>query len=194
MRTVGNRWTSGVHLTAVPTLFPMNSDAWKDFERKCAKEFGGRRTPLSGLNSGHGTSSDVIGIPDWMYVECKRNKVYNKWIEEYRELLFKSKVSLCFNTPFGYVALFELRNYISKRGDVPCVDAAKDYSGFKRIPAALSLLEKTIPIAKSEGRRVTLCCFKLHSKQGIYTLAKVEQLAKGDWSQWLRTRDVLKMP
>ena len=40
-------------------------------ERRIAKLFGGRRTPLSGFRSLH-TSSDIIH--DKLYIECKRRK------------------------------------------------------------------------------------------------------------------------
>lgn len=48
-----------------------NTGAWKAFERRVAGLFRGRRTPLSGSLSGHHTSSDVIGSPYPVYVECK---------------------------------------------------------------------------------------------------------------------------
>ena len=35
-------------------------ETWKALERRICKEFGGKRTPLSGSNSGHHTSSDCI--------------------------------------------------------------------------------------------------------------------------------------
>lgn len=45
---------------------------WKALERRICKKFGGRRTPLSGSNSQHGTSADCIetDIP-WAYIEIK---------------------------------------------------------------------------------------------------------------------------
>lgn len=37
-------------------------DTWKALERRICEKFGGRRTPLSGSNSQHGTSSDCIEL------------------------------------------------------------------------------------------------------------------------------------
>lgn len=48
-----------------------NTGAWKAFESRVAKKLGGRRTPLSGAMSGHGTSSDMIGSPLPVYMEAK---------------------------------------------------------------------------------------------------------------------------
>ena len=35
-------------------------ETWKALERRICEQFGGRRTPLSGSNSQHGTSADCI--------------------------------------------------------------------------------------------------------------------------------------
>lgn len=56
----------------------MTDPAWKKVERKVARYLSpraGRRTPLSGRNSGHGTSADVLlprSLP--LYVEVKHGK------------------------------------------------------------------------------------------------------------------------
>lgn len=41
---------------------PTSKNTWKDLERRICKQFGGKRNPLSGQNSGHGTSSDCIEV------------------------------------------------------------------------------------------------------------------------------------
>ena len=41
---------------------PTSKNTWKDLERRICKKLGGKRNPLSGLNSGHGTSSDCIDM------------------------------------------------------------------------------------------------------------------------------------
>lgn len=49
-------------------------DTWKSLERRICKEFGGKRTPLSGSNSGHHTSSDCIELSSEFqkfYIEIK---------------------------------------------------------------------------------------------------------------------------
>lgn len=55
---------------------PTSSSCWKSFERKVAEYFGGKRTPLSGMNSSH-TSSDVIH--DELYIECKLRNSFSLW-------------------------------------------------------------------------------------------------------------------
>ena len=49
----------------------MPTKTWKQRERDVAAYFGCRRTPLSGMNSGH-TSADIIH--DTLFVECKHRK------------------------------------------------------------------------------------------------------------------------
>ena len=41
---------------------PTSKNTWKDLERRICKQFGGKRNPLSGQNSGHGTSADCIEV------------------------------------------------------------------------------------------------------------------------------------
>ena len=51
--------------------YNMPTKTWKQRERDVAAYFGGRRTPLSGMNSGH-TSADIIH--DKLFVEHKHRK------------------------------------------------------------------------------------------------------------------------
>lgn len=47
-------------------------ETWQALERRVCKKFGGRRTPLSGSGSQHGTSADCIKTKfPWMYFEVK---------------------------------------------------------------------------------------------------------------------------
>ena len=48
----------------------MADKTWKRRERASAAYWHGRRTPLSGANSGHGTAADVLGVPG-LFVEVK---------------------------------------------------------------------------------------------------------------------------
>lgn len=48
------------------------SKTWKSRERKLAESFGTKRTPLSGSNSGHNTSSD--SLHPTIYMESKYRK------------------------------------------------------------------------------------------------------------------------
>lgn len=51
-----------------------SKSCWKGFERKVAEDFGTKRVPLSGSNSGHNTNSDSLH-PE-LYIECKvRHKI-----------------------------------------------------------------------------------------------------------------------
>ncbi len=46
--------------------------AWQKLEQRVCAKFGGRRTPLSGSNSQHGTSADCIEtVFPWLYIEIK---------------------------------------------------------------------------------------------------------------------------
>ena len=46
--------------------------AWQKLEQRVCAKFGGRRTPLSGSNSQHGTSADCIETKyPWLYIEVK---------------------------------------------------------------------------------------------------------------------------
>jgi len=45
---------------------------WQKLEQRGCAKFGGRRTPLSGSNSQHGTSADCIETDyPWLYIEIK---------------------------------------------------------------------------------------------------------------------------
>ena len=47
-------------------------ETWKALERRICAKLGGRRTPLSGSNSQHGTSADCIKTKHpWAYFEIK---------------------------------------------------------------------------------------------------------------------------
>jgi hypothetical protein len=53
---------------------------WKQQERRVAKFFGTRRTPLSGSNSQHNTESD--SLHGKLYIECKYRKqlfIFDEW-------------------------------------------------------------------------------------------------------------------
>ena len=51
---------------------PTDKSTWKKLEQRVCAKFGGRRTPLSGSNSQHGTSADCIETDyPWLYIEVK---------------------------------------------------------------------------------------------------------------------------
>lgn len=54
--------------------------AWTQTEQRICRKFGGRRTPLSGSNSQHETSSDCIKLPkkfSKFYIEIKFRKIFS---------------------------------------------------------------------------------------------------------------------
>lgn len=67
----------------------MTDKLWKQVERRIAKKLNGKRNPLSGRNSGNGTSSDVLH-PD-LYIEVKHRqripfqKVFHETVKKGRE-------------------------------------------------------------------------------------------------------------
>ena len=64
-------------------------ETWKALERRICKEFGGRRTPLSGSNSQHGTASDCIETDyPWLYIEIKLRSSF------YHHALFKDAAKI----------------------------------------------------------------------------------------------------
>lgn len=65
----------------------MVDKVWKKQERRVAKEFGARRTPLSGSESLH-TGSDVIH--EKLYIECKYRKRISV-LDEFASVIKKAK-------------------------------------------------------------------------------------------------------
>ena len=66
---------------------------WKRRERQIAKYFGTRRTPLSGSNSGHKTSSD--SLHPTLYVEAKTRKKHTAvslWMDTNKKALKENKI------------------------------------------------------------------------------------------------------
>ncbi len=77
----------------------MHKGTWKNWERKIGRYFGSDRCPLSGSNSGAGTSSDTLHPR--LYIEVKARKAHSAitlW-RKVKELAAKEKktpvVALC---------------------------------------------------------------------------------------------------
>jgi hypothetical protein len=68
---------------------------WKRFEREVAKGMGTVRTPLSGMNSGHNTSSDTLHKK--IYSEAKYRKHWGLWalFEKVKALAAKESKTPC---------------------------------------------------------------------------------------------------
>ena len=73
-----------------------NTGDWKAFERKVAAMLDTRRTPLSGMMSGHGTHSDTLH--PLIYVECKwqgtKSAVLTLWDDTVKKAKNESKIPL----------------------------------------------------------------------------------------------------
>lgn len=68
---------------------------WKQAERKVANTWGTKRVPLSGSNSGHGTSSDTMHTE--LYIEVKNYKspaIAKLWGKTYLQAQAESKVAV----------------------------------------------------------------------------------------------------
>lgn len=55
---------------------PRPTNSWKQVERRVAADFDTRRTPLSGINSGH-TSADTLH--ERLFIEVKQRKKHTLW-------------------------------------------------------------------------------------------------------------------
>ena len=67
-------------------------ETWKALERRICEKLGGRRTPLSGSNSQHGTSSDCIGTRFSQYyfeIKLRQTFLHHKIFKDVEE---KAKV------------------------------------------------------------------------------------------------------
>jgi len=70
-------------------MAPTARETWKALERRICGKFGGQRTPLSGSNSQHGTSSDCIKTDyPWLYIEIKLRASF------YHHALFKDAAKM----------------------------------------------------------------------------------------------------
>ncbi len=73
-----------------------NTGDWKAFERKVAAMLDTRRTPLSGMMSGHGTHSDTLHR--LIYVECKwqgtKSAVLTLWDDTVKKARNEGKIPL----------------------------------------------------------------------------------------------------
>lgn len=66
-----------------------SKSCWKSFERNVAKDFGTKRVPLSGSNSGHNTNSDSLHPK--LYIECKVRGKISLW-QLFKDTENKAKV------------------------------------------------------------------------------------------------------
>jgi hypothetical protein len=147
------------------------STRWKGIEAEAASYFGGTRVPLSGSNSRHGTSSDALGVPPWLYLEAKRDKRYHSFFYPYYGSCIANNSVFIFNTSCGEVCLFCL-NKVAVPVTLEYVDTGIDYEEKKVVPQAIQLFEEGLFKCKAEGREVLLLAFKIHALYGIYCLTE----------------------
>jgi hypothetical protein len=139
---------------------------WKSTEYQIAALLGGKRTPLSGSNSGHHTSSDVLGLPDRFYIEIKRRKAYTTFFTPYIEHLKRGRH---FVIPGTNLIFF----WLSPKGEFEKNPSSYlSPSNPNRTRAIKSLFEATQKLGLHEGRSIPILIFRGHSMKGFFVLLK----------------------
>ena len=171
---------------------PRASKHWKQVEREVAGYLGGKRTPLSGSNSQHNTSSDVIGCPLWMYVEVKWDKTYDKFFTLYYDNLAANLI-LQFNYYGLPLYVFRFDTWYKKWGASPNSISGNAIKGTQHSnikhgmspswqPDLIYTLDSpnrvfnlytqdTIPKCAKEGALGRKCSFqfhRMHGRRGLY--------------------------
>lgn len=162
---------------------------WKDFERRVAKVLGGKRVPLSGSNSGHDTSGDVLWGREQsaykrVYVESKhRLDLFTAYIKYY-DLLIKQKKFVAFkiNDEDTTLVMFDgscMDEYFGKPVQVILLDRLH-YSlqtcGVKPGRSkVVNLWKNTREKATAEGR-FPVVCFNCPKRRGLFIVLDVNNL------------------
>jgi len=71
-----------------------SKNTWKNLEHRICEKFGGRRTPLSGSNSQHGTSADCIetNYPEYYFeIRLRQNWLHHTMFKEDVEIPAKKE-------------------------------------------------------------------------------------------------------
>lgn len=152
------------------------SKQWKVFEREIAKMFGGKRVPLSGSNSGHKTSADVMWPekheldPTDVYIECKRNKVYNTILDKWYDRLIAGSVLVLkeHEHDLAKIYLFDIRR-IAPQYKEP-VAYFEVCHGIHAVGQTVisKLYRECMGKAQLEGKDYVWLAMKLHCRQGIF--------------------------
>ena len=148
--------------------------AWKRTEAEVAKLFHGKRTPLSGSNSGHGTTGDVIHIPSWLYIEVKRDKKYNQFFEDHFPWLRRG-ITLVVDWHGVLIYVFRLDRFMQSH--------AATITNDKRVKvrdnsAPFVLYDKTWQSALKEQRDTAVQVHRIHGKHGLYCLVNEHSLRR----------------
>jgi len=155
---------------------------WKAFERSVAEMFMGHRVPLSGMNSRHGTSADVFfdkGHPlgDWLYIEVKRDRQYNRLFESYHEKLRAGEIGVQERPdPLFY---FWLVSFSAQHLQTP-LPVLISQQGFRTDPdyCKISNLYDVTKEKADKEKKIVLLTFRVHSKKGIYCVCNYECLKR----------------
>lgn len=151
------------------------SKRWKGIEAEVAKLLGGRRVPLSGMHSGHNTSADVmndpeseIEYPDFLYVECKRDKQYEAMLLPLHLSLQQGALIITIIEDVVYY-IFRLDIFLKIKiaqwdGYTVCNNRLGKY---KRV---WNLLFDTQRKSIKEDKDAYMCVFKLHNKRGYIAI------------------------
>lgn len=208
-----NRKTSAYKRKVILALSKNNraSKHWKQVEREVAFYLGGRRTPLSGMNSQHNTSADVIGCPAWMYVEVKWDKKYDKSLMPYYELMIADRmlqinyfgiplIMFRFDTWYkkqlhgrvgfelkGPPAAFKATNVNVHQGLSQSISPDLEINVDRQHVAFNLYVQDTLVKCKRErmlGRKVAFQFHRFHFKRGLYCITDMQGLKR--LSEWRR--------
>lgn len=152
------------------------SNTWKTTERQSAALFGGRRVPLSGSNSGHKTSADVMDVPKWLYVECKRRQMHNTfWLQKLKgkgvtliEYLREGNVVTADCDPFR-LYFFRVDLFMKEWGQH--INVSDCEYKFKKTARPITQYGIEYLKAKREGRDATILIYRVHGRLGLYAIA-----------------------
>lgn len=158
---------------------------WKSVERRIAKAFGGRRVPLSGMNSGH-TSADVMpdpnrpgAYPDFLYVEIKRDKLLNERIKPYVKNLRNGFRFYYYEGGADYYLYYSDYLFTEYTEDVGTIDALEDFHPLWKINADSWVKS----IKEKKSARFLIC--QIHNTSGFYIFADVGSI--NQYKTWLKS-------
>jgi len=96
-----------------------HKSTWKSFERRVAKKLGGKRNPLSGMNSGKpGDVRHSVFTVEW---KLRASCIIYKWLDKVKEeAISENKIPLLVvkqKHQKGEYAILELDNFVDLIGD-----------------------------------------------------------------------------
>lgn len=158
------------------------SKTWKSTEREVARLFGGQRTPLSGSNSQHKTTADVIKVPRWLYVEVKRRADYNKFWFKIFQTVHDGYVLWAEVAPFT-LYFFRIDVFMTQHGKRLRPEFKINLSEHAKIIKFYMGVWKR---ARAENRDVVICVFRIHRHEGLYAVCDEHSARRLEL--WVRTK------